>query len=74
MYVCVCLYILYIYVCVCIFMYVCVCAYVHLYIRILQWFYCSPLCPVSMKLFILVCLFLVILCSILCDCLTVHSS
>ena len=51
--------------------------YIYIYIllqRMLQWSYCSALHPVFMYFCILVCLFIAILFSILCDCPTVHSS
>ena len=72
MYVYICKY-MYIYICV----YVCVCVYIYIYIllqQIVQWCFCSPLYPVSMYFCILVVLFIVTVCSILCDCPTVHSS
>ena len=76
-----------VYVYVCMYIYICICLYGYIYIyimyiysvyiymqRILQWCYCSPLYPVSMNFCILVCLFIEIVCSILCDSPTIHSS
>ena len=72
MYVYICKYMyIYIYMCV----YVCVCVYIYILLQqIVQWCFCSPLYPVSMYFCILVVLFIVTVCSILCDCPTVHSS
>ena len=72
--ICMCIYVnicIYIYICV----YVCVCVYIYILLQqIVQWCFCSPLYPVSMYFCILVVLFIVTVCSILCDCPTVHSS
>ena len=56
-------------------MYVYVYTYIYILLQqIVQWSFCSPLYPVSMYFCILVVLFIVTVCSILCDCPTVHSS
>ena len=77
---CMCVY-MYVYICkymyIYIYIYVCMYVYVYIYIllqQIVQWCFCSPLYPVSMYFCILVVLFIVTVCSILCDCPTVHSS
>ena len=74
MYVYICKY-MYIYIYIYICVYVCVCVYIYILLQqIVQWCFCSPLYPVSMYFCILVVLFIVTVCSILCDCPTVHSS
>ena len=81
-YVCVCICMcIYVNICIYIYIYIYVCMYVYVYIyiyillqQIVQWCFCSPLYPVSMYFCILVVLFIVTVCSILCDCPTVHSS
>ena len=77
---CMCVY-MYVYICKYMYIYIYVCMYVYVYIyiyillqQIVQWCFCSPLYPVSMYFCILVVLFIVTVCSILCDCPTVHSS